>query len=318
MAPERSQTQLKPVGIYFEHPNWFQPLFDEMERRQIPFRKLSAARHTFDPGQRSSEFSLIVNRMSPSAFVRGNRHAIAYTINYLAHLKSIQAAVLNGYDAYLFEFSKARQIELFEELGVRYPRTRIINHASQAHLAARGMQFPVVVKPNIGGSGAGIVRFDDPDALQVHADAGHIDLGIDQTALVQEYLPPRGNQIVRVEVLEGRFLYAIRLELGNTFNLCPADYCDPEQVVFGNRQPEVQAIQPAAEVIETVLKITRRAGFDLGGVEYLVNDRDGQVYYYDLNALSNFVANAQEIVGFDPFVNLVDLIERRSGIPARR
>jgi hypothetical protein len=40
---------------------------------------------------------------------------------------------------------------------------------------------------------------------------------------------------------------------------------------------------------------------EVGGVEYLVNARDDQAYFYDINAVSNFVANAPEVVGFDPF-----------------
>ena len=52
-------------------------------------------------------------------------------------------------------------------------------------------------------------------------------------------------------------------------------------------------------------------------MEYLVNDRDGQVYYYDVNALSNFVADAPNVVGFDPFSRLVDFLLQRAGIPYR-
>jgi hypothetical protein len=44
----------------------------------------------------------------------------------------------------------------------------------------------------------------------------------------------------------------------------------------------------------------------------LVNARDGQAYFYDINALSNFVADAPNVVGFDPFVNLVDYLEERT------
>jgi len=33
-----------------------------------------------------------------------------------------------------------------------------------------------------------------------------------------------------------------------------------------------------------------------------------------VNALSNFVANAPEVVGFDPFAQLADLIEARAGL----
>jgi hypothetical protein len=37
--------------------------------------------------------------------------------------------------------------------------------------------------------------------------------------------------------------------------------------------------------------------------------RDGQLYYYDVNALSNFVADAPNVIGFDPFVRLADYLE---------
>ena len=51
------------------------------------------------------------------------------------------------------------------------------------------------------------------------------------------------------------------------------------------------------------------AGVELGGVEYMLDARDGDSavpLYYDINALSNFVADGERVVGFDPFVRLVD------------
>ena len=54
------------------------------------------------------------------------------------------------------------------------------------------------------------------------------------------------------------------------------------------------------------------ASIDVGGVEYLNDPRDGQRYYYDINALSNFVADAPRVVGFDPFARLVDYLERKA------
>ena len=45
-----------------------------------------------------------------------------------------------------------------------------------------------------------------------------------------------------------------------------------------------------------------------------VDDRDGVAKFYDLNALSNFVTDAPTLVGFDPFVSLVDYIEQRAGL----
>ncbi len=225
---------------------------------------------------------------------------------------------MNGYDAYVYEFSKARQLSLFERLDLLHPRARVINHPSQAPNAAEGLRFPVIVKPNIGGSGAKIVRFDTPEELNAAAEKRLIDLGIDHTALVQEYLPTEGNSIVRVEVLGGAYLYAIRLFVRpDEFNLCPADYCRvPSSLADGvsGRDVPVEGCTPPLKVIKDVLAITEAANIEVGGVEYLVNSRDGQVYYYDVNALSNFVADAPRVVGFDPTPRFVDYLLQRAGM----
>lgn len=101
----------------------------------------------------------------------------------------------------------------------------MINDPSQAPTVAEGLELPVIIKPNIGGSGAKIVKFNSPHDLREASELGFLDLDIDHTALVQEYLPAEGDSIIRVEILGGEYLYAIRLFLTKgEFNLCPADY----------------------------------------------------------------------------------------------
>lgn len=56
---------------------------------------------------------------------------------------------------------------------------------------------------------------------------------------------------------------------------------------------------------------------DISGVEYLVAKAGGQIYYYDANATSNFMANAPEGVGFDPTAPFVDYITRVARGPER-
>ena len=326
MTYQNTQADGRPIAIFYEHPEWFNPLFAELQRRGVSFDRLLAHEHRFDPAEPSSPYALLVNRMSPSAFTRGHTQAIFYTLQYLAHLKEIGANVLNGYDAYVYEFSKARQLGLLHRLGLRYPRAQVINDASQAVSVAKGLTFPVILKPNIGGSGAKIVKFNALEELEEAVEGGRLDLGIDHTALVQEYLAAEEDSIVRVEILGGEYLYAIRLFLSSgEFNLCPADYCQPAVAgqqsnadgladgVSGRSVP-VEGFTPPAGVIADVKRIVAAANIEVGGVEYLVNDRDGQVYFYDINALSNFVANAPKVVGFDPFPRLVDYLLVRAGL----
>jgi hypothetical protein len=300
---------MKPIGILYEHPQWFAPLFAELDRRDLPYEAIHAAKHSYDPDAREIPYSLLVNRMSPSAWTRGHAGAIFHSLHYLAWLESLHAPVLNGYDAYRLELSKAAQCELFASLGIRHPRTRVVNSAAAAVEAASELRFPVLVKPNIGGSGAGIASFDTPAELE---DA-ELDLGLDGTGLVQERIPPASGSIIRIEILDGQFLYAIRLRLvPGSFNLCPADYCDLPGAADASRGPLVESYEPPADVIGDAKRIVAAAGMDVAGVEYVVDERDGLPYFYDLNALSNFVADAPQVIGFDPFVNLVDLIEARA------
>ncbi|HYW52259.1 MAG TPA: hypothetical protein VE861_16700 [Gemmatimonadaceae bacterium] len=317
-----------PIAIYHEHPDWFRPLFAELERRGIPYERLDAAAHLFDPSESSAPWSLVFNRASPSAYLRGHAQATFHTLHWLRHLESIGVPVVNGAEAYEYELSKAMQLDLLRELGLPYPKARVINNPSRAVEATKGFRFPVLVKANIGGSGAGIVRYDTAEALADAVAAGAVDLGVDSTALVQESAPLRDGHITRVETLGGKYLYAINVHPPqDSFDLCPADACQTTngvELVRGacaidapKTGMRVEAAQPPSEIIAQVERISRAANIDVGGIEYLVDDRDGKHYFYDINALSNFVADAPNVIGFDPFVKLVDYLEARvEGAPA--
>lgn len=312
----------KPFAIYHEHPDWFRPLFKELARREIPYVRLDPRAHCYDPGKNDHDFALVFNRMSPSAYLRDGVQGMFFTLSFLGHLERLGVPVVNGRTGFTYETSKALQLTLLESLGLAYPRARVINHASKAELAADGLRFPVVVKANIGGSGAGITRYDAPEDLARAAAEGRIDLGVDHTALVQEYIPARGGHITRVETLGGKYLYAIKVHTtGDTFNLCPADICQRSDGVQLERSAcpidapktglKVEGHTPPQAVIDACETIMQTAQIDVGGIEYIIDDRDGRLMYYDINALSNFVADAVNVVGFDPFGRLVDyLIER--------
>jgi hypothetical protein len=311
----------KPVAIYYEQQHWFKPLFAELDRRGAHYIKLDAVEHSYSAEDHpEDQYSLVVNRMSPSAWNRDHGDAIFYTLGYLEHLKRRGVRVINGLKAFRTELSKAAQLTLLDHLSLPGPKARVIHRPSQALAAAEGLRWPIVVKPNIGGSGAGVKRFDTPRGLALGVSENALTFGLDSTALVQEFIPARDAHIVRVEVLNGRYLYAIKVHItGETFDLCPADICRTADGVDLNRGAcaidapktgiRVEAYDPPAEVIADVERIMHHAGIELGGVEYMTDDRDGQRYYYDINALSNFVADGPRVIGFDPFAKLVDWFE---------
>ena len=139
-------TPARPIAIYHEHQEWFRPLFAELERRGTHYVRVDARRHHYDAGAREREYSLLFNRMSPSAYLRGTCHGIYHTLAYLAHLERIGTRVINGTPGFRIETSKALQLSLFESLGLKYPRALVINHPAAAPDAARGLRFPIVAR----------------------------------------------------------------------------------------------------------------------------------------------------------------------------
>ena len=252
--------RLLPIAVYYEHPEWFRPLFAELDRRTIDYLRIDARCHGYDASATDRKFSLFLNRMSASAYRRGNPQGIFFTRDYLTHLKRIGTRVINGSKAFSIEISKAAQIALLHSLGLAAPRSRIVNCARQATVAAQEIGFPILFKPNTGGRGAGILRFDSASILENAVTDGELDFGIDGTALVQEFLPIRDGHITRVETLGGKFLYAIKVSTsGDNFNLCPAELCMTEAAASQMKMADapkaglkVERCTPPAEVIDSV------------------------------------------------------------------
>jgi glutathione synthase/RimK-type ligase-like ATP-grasp enzyme len=220
--------------------------------------------------------------------------------------------VLNGAEVLAIDTSKARQLSLIASLGLSVPDTRVVHRRADLLAAADTIAYPLLVKANLGGSGAGIVRYSSREELAQSLADRTVPESVDNVLLVQDYVRPRGGSILRIETLGGRFLYAIEVESGgDTFDLCPADACAV------SRGPiRMAAVDPGAELIEAAERIAQAAGLDVGGVEVLIDDRDGAARFYDINALSNFVARPLEMLGWDPHERLIDALE--AAIQARK
>lgn len=291
------------LAILYEHPQWFEPLFAALDRRGVAYMKASFAGHHFDPQGSPPPAPVVFSRLAMSSFLREAEHPIFYARSLYAHWAARGARVLNA-EALDVDASKARQLSVISALGLLTPETRVVHRRQDLIAAAAGLRFPVLVKADIGGSGAGIVRYDSAEELAVAAEAGETPVGVNGVALLQEYSPRRDGRVYRVETLNGRFLYAMEVESpGETFDLCPADAC---LVRPGAAALAMTRFEPPAEIVAAAEAIAQAAQLDIGSVEYLIDDRDGSTRFYDINALSNFVARPLEVLGFDPHEDLVD------------
>nr|NUR36713.1 alpha-L-glutamate ligase [Sphingomonas sp.] len=296
------------LAVLYEHPQWFQPLFAALERRAMPYRPIQLSDHCFDPASREVPAPLILSRVAQSSFLREPEHPIFYAAAVLDHWERSGARVLNGADALAIDSSKARQLSLIASLGYAIPETRVVHRTRDLLPATENMSWPLLIKANIGGSGAGIARYSSSEELRASIADRTIPQSVDQVLLVQGYVPPRGGAIIRLETLGGRFLYAIEVDSnGENFDLCPADACvaRPERAAI-----RMTVVTPPPEIIEAAERIASAAGLDLGGIEVVIDDRDGTPRFYDINAMSNFVADPLNVLGWDPHDRLIDYLEQ--------
>ncbi len=300
------------LAVFYEHPQWFEPLFRVLDRRGLDWTPISIQDHTFDPADTVAPASVILNRLAMSSFLRQEEHALVYSQAVLAHWESLGARVINGAGTLAYDTSKARQLSLFRSLGLEAPRTRVAHRREDIPRLAAEIGYPVMVKVNVGGSGTGMIRYDSAEVLDQAVAEGFTPLSVDGVTLVQAYVPAREGRVIRCEVLNGRLLYAIALDgAGSTFDLCPADVCMVDKPTI-----TISAFDPPPEIVKAVERVAAVSGLDVGGIEYMIDDRDGRPKFYDLNALSNFVAKPLEVLGWDPHENLVDFLE--SQIAARQ
>src|SRR3954463_6788846 len=214
--------------VLHEHPEWQKPLFAALTRRGISFEPFDVTNAAFSSAE-PLRAGLYFNQASPSAYIRGNTRAVPLALAYMRSLERLGARVLNGADVFALELSKSAQATLLRTLQIDCPRSITFNHPAALRAYEAEIQWPALLKPDQGGSGARIQVVDS--LAQVDALFAR-DPGIwlpDNLFLLQEYLahdPERG--IIRLEFLGGELLYAMRVVTHGRFNLCPSPVCTPD------------------------------------------------------------------------------------------
>jgi hypothetical protein len=300
------------LAVFFEHPQWFEALFACLDRRGVDYVKIPIQDHTFDPEDTSLPAPVILNRLAMSSFLRQDEHALFYSMAVLDHWRMLGARVINGPDVLAYDTSKARQMALFRKAGLAIPKSRIAHRREDVPRLAAEVGYPVMVKVNVGGSGTGMIRYDSPEDLEAAVADKLTPMGVDGVVVVLEYVPARDARVIRCEVLAGKLLYALALDgAGSTFDLCPADVCMVDRPTI-----TISQFRPAPDMVRAVERVAQMSGLDVGGIEYMIDDRDGRPKFYDLNAMSNFVAKPLEVLGWDPHDKLVDFLQAE--LAARR
>jgi len=305
------------LAVLYEHPEWQKPLFAALERRGVRYAAVDLKRAAFAAGD-APLAPLYFNQASPSAYVRGNTRAVPYALAYMRALETRGVRVLNGAAAFALELSKTAQAALLRELDIPAPRTWTFNDVSALRSRAEEIPFPVLLKPEQGGSGARIVLVERFAQLEELLAAQPEYWLPDNLLLLQEYIPSDpARGIVRMEFLGGELLYAMRVISHGRFNLCPSPVCNPDDgsaavCELPSEAPPVEFHayrEVPAQAVAWGKRIMAAGKLDVGGIEYL-EAPDGRLVFYDINANSNLRPSIAAEFGFDPFERVVDFLVR--------
>jgi glutathione synthase/RimK-type ligase-like ATP-grasp enzyme len=305
------------IAVLYENEAWMRELFAALDGSGLAYDAIDVADAAarFD---RPETYDLVINRVSPSADLRGNGAAIGRARRWLAGLEERGVRVINGEEAFRLETSKIAQHELIRDLGLRVPRTVVLDDRAALDRLDDDFPFPAIVKPDTGGSGAGVELVGSRADVRRLLDERAGTPAAREVLLLQEFLASADGSVMRMEFVDGELLFAMRVQPVNTFNLCPADGCErPPADADGAEADALFAHDPdvPADAVAEARAIVREAGLQIGGVEY-IETPDGRRHFYDINATSTYRADVVAASGVDAMDRLVAFIESAAARPA--
>ena len=283
------------VHVIHENQEWTAPLYQQLDALGVPYRDWFLNEGTLDLSKAPPE-GVFYSRMSASSHTRDHRYSAELTGAVLAWLEGHGRRVLNGSGALRLEISKVAQYAALGDHGIRTPRTLATVGRAAALEAAREFDGPFITKHNRGGKGLGVSLFRSVEALQRHLEGEDFEAPIDGILLLQEYIESPDATIIRCEFVGREFLYAVRVDTSDGFELCPADACEVGDAFC----PTTEASRPRFEILsdfhhpilDRVPQLLEEHGVHVAALE-LIADRQGEVYAYDLNTNTNYNSQAE-------------------------
>jgi len=293
------------IFVLHENDEWLEPLRTAFAARGLALREWFLDKGLVDLSSAPPE-GVFYNRMSASSHTRGHRYAPELTAAVLDWLAAHGRRVVNDGRALRLELSKVAQYRALQAHGVAVPRTVAAAGTEQVVEAARRFDGPFVTKHNRAGKGLGVRLFEDAAGLAAHVRSPAFEQPVDGIVLVQDYIAAPEPFVTRAEFIGGRFLYALRVDTSDGFELCPADMCAaPDagkfRILEGYRPPQTDAYEA----------FLAANGIEVAGIEFIA-DVDGKAWTYDVNTNTNYNAVAEARAGISAPDALADFLARES------
>lgn len=293
---------MKKIYVIHENNEWTAHLEKRLQDLNLPYELWHLDEGTVNLNEAPPE-GIFYNRMSASSHTRNHRFAPELTGAVLEWLEFHGRTVLNGTNALSLELSKVKQYMQLERFGVQTPKTVVAAGKSQIVEAAKQLNMtPFITKHNRAGKGLGVQLFQTIEGLEQYVNSAAFEEPVDGITLIQQYIESPEKFITRAEFIGGKYMYSVRVDTSDGFQLCPADACQIGDLFCPvGEQPKtymkfevVDNTQP--ELIEKLTKFLAANKIDVAGIEFII-DQDGQVYTYDVNTNTNYNSDAENAYG---------------------
>ena len=270
---------------------------------------------------------ILVNRMSarPGGDTQAAASVFRSLISVIAFQSNLSSSspvvVVNGEMCHAVGASKVLQASLMAAVGAKTPRTVLVTRASwqntlkALHQAEEAGSW--LLKPNVGGKGAGIVAISKDDHLQKDSSADVLEstFGPDGIAVLQRVVDSPDKLVHRVELVNYEAIYVAHVPVDDSgsYNNCVSDVCTrPKRRTILVEKPPSQDEDAAASssaveiqrmngLLSTCSAIARACQMQLGSIEYLL-DRHGEAWFIDINPVSTVLKEAEAVIGVNPML----------------
>ena len=308
--------EVPAVYIIHENADWTEPLFAALDVIGVAYQDWNLANVNIDLSK-NAPAGVFYNRMSASSHTRGNRFAPEMTAGVLAWLEGQGRFVINGRQALHLEISKMIQYAALRHAGLNVPQTVAAITAEdiiEAFSSFGGK--PIITKHNRAGKGLGVALFRSKPTLIEYVNGEDFDPSVDGITLVQRYIASPEQLITRVEFVGRKFVYAVRVDTSNGFELCPADVCaldastcmaDADQRFAFDIDGSFSKSALGQLLIPKMQDVMAREGLDVAAFEF-ITDEDGVPYVYDINTNTNYNSDAEQRAGISAMAVLASYL----------
>ncbi|MDD9896674.1 MAG: alpha-L-glutamate ligase [Gammaproteobacteria bacterium] len=282
------------IIIIHENNEWIEPFETALEKYGFDYQIWYVPEMSLDLSSTPPK-AVYWNRMSASSHTRGHRYTPELVGGILAWLERHGRTVINGPKALDLEISKMRQYQELEKLGIQTPKTFCAIEKEQLLSGADKIGFPLITKHNRAGKGLGVMKFDNPDALEDYLFGASFDDSPDGITLLQEYIESPTQSIFRMEFVNGKFLYCVEVDTSQGFELCPAEACELESNCPTGEYEKFKIREDfLIPNIDAYEKFLKQNDIQIAGIE-IIFDSKGGYWTYDVNTNTNYNPQAEAL-----------------------